>query len=135
MYRRISAASALNEKAIRFVLVGAITAGIYFLVLHISINYIAVKPEIGVIVAYILAIIINYSIHQYWTYGSPDKIRRTWYKFFLVNALILAFNVAITRYLPPLTGMDLLHVQIVFGLVAASLTFVAQLKWVFRRRD
>jgi putative flippase GtrA len=117
----------------RFGVVGVLTAGIYALILAITVKA-GESAAVGVALAYILAVGFNYWAHYQWTYRTDRPHRSSGPRYLLVIAVIFCINVAATAFLPGLLGIGYVEVQIALAAIAAAVTFAAQTIWVFSRR-
>ncbi len=125
--------SARFAELLRFGTVGVLTALIYAAIVWLAVEEFRAPSELGVGIAYVLAVTFNYLAHHMWTFRSDRPHRSTGPRYLLVMLVILATNVAATAWLPGLLGVSYVVVQIGLAAVAAVCAFAAQAAWVFRR--
>lgn len=86
----------------------------------------------AVAIAYILAVLFNYTAHYYWTFQTDASHVSAGPKFLLVTAAVFAINAGATELAPSLFGVDYVTVQFAFAALLGCATIVAHSKWVFK---
>lgn len=90
----------MNSQLLRFVLVGGLTAAVYYGVLFVLVEFFAVGVLTASSSAYIGAIVLNYWLHHAWTFASqvPHQVATVRYIMmcavgFLINYTVMFLGV------------------------------------------
>jgi putative flippase GtrA len=120
------------QRALRFSVVGIITAAIYYGLLLAGVEYLHVSAVLVSAIAYLMVLCVNYLMHYRWTYAtsSPHTIALKRYLFmtgcgFLINVSIMYFGVSVLH-------ANYLLVQAIAMAVVIAWNFGMSSLWVFR---
>ena len=90
-YKKVSAKSAMNiYRFIKFVFVGSVTAVIGLASLYLVTEYFHVAYTTVYIVMSIVVLIINFTLHNFWTWGESESKELDWIIKILDKVKILA---------------------------------------------
>lgn len=85
---------------LRFVIVGGVTAAIYFGVIFFLIGKLTVEAVTASSIAYIMAVALNYMLHYMWTFKSNEKHYGAFLRYlamcaigFLINFFVLYLGI------------------------------------------
>jgi putative flippase GtrA len=120
------------QRALRFSVVGIITAAIYYGLLLAGVEYLQVSAVLVSAIAYLMVLCVNYLMHYRWTYAtsSPHTIALKRYLFmtgcgFLINVSVMYFGVSVLH-------ANYLLVQAIAMAVVIAWNFGMSSLWVFR---
>jgi putative flippase GtrA len=119
----------------RFVVVGGLTAATYIGLIYVIVEALGFPPFVGVGVAYIIAVTINYWLNYVWTYQSDMPHTQSGTRFVIISLVILVINVGLTAYLPAAFGVSYILVQVIVCISLPALTFLSHITWVFLHRE
>ena len=119
-------------KTARFAAVGIVTAALYYAFLLTTIELMGVDVVAASATGYVLAVLLNYAMHYYWTFRSESSHGATLFRFALMLALGFGVNLIImsagTRWL----DMHYLLLQTIAIALIATLNLGMSSYWVFR---
>jgi putative flippase GtrA len=122
-------------KLVRFLISGglvtALGVGVYALVAL----YLRWHPQLGNLLAYLIAALIGYALHSKWSFrghGHRDNMARTGSRFLVVSFVSLGLNSSWVWLLTEPLGLDPAWPILPMLFVTPLVTFTLNRQWVFR---
>ena len=119
------------RRAIRFGVVGSLTAGIYLVGTQMLHEYVQLSVSVAATVLFVPAVVVNYILHYSWTFRSSTSHENAAPKFFGaalgaigINYLVVALG---TRWLQ----FSQIFVLLISGLIVVVWNYLLSRFWVF----
>lgn len=131
-YNGETSRSGIKSEAVRFAIVGTLTATMYFVNTILMINIFGLHPVISVSTSYIISIIFNYLAHYYWTYRSSVQQTKAFARYIVLGVTIMTMNATITYIFNDILEINYIIGQVVFVIMTLAVTFLVQRHWIYR---
>lgn len=117
---------------LRFLLVGGSTAGIYFCLTFVLVEFAGLNITLASSIAYITAVCFNYLSHFHWTFASEAPHGEVFIRY-----LVMIVGGVILNGLVMYFGTTMMHIhymlmQIISAFVLAAWSLSLSSLWVFR---
>ncbi|MEP0203960.1 MAG: GtrA family protein [Halioglobus sp.] len=122
------------KTAAKFALVGLITAGLFFGLLEYSISQLGFRPLNASSICYVIAVVFNYCMHYYWTYGVSAQHVSTGVRFAIMISAGFFLNLLVMYVGVELLQAHYLWVQVLSVVMIAAFNYLVATIWVFRHR-
>lgn len=116
--------------ALRFIVVGATTATLYFVLTYVLLFY-NFRPALAILCAYSLAFIFAYVAHKSWSFSLKAPHAHILPKYFLAQILSLAFGVMIAELFFYALSMPHMWTAMAATIGSSLLSFYLSSRWVF----
>ncbi len=128
-----SAPAKLLATALRFGVVGVLTALVHYGLLYVGVELAQLPPTLASSIGFLFAVVFNYFMHYSWTFGEPAPHGRTLWRYLVMISCGFVINGAVMLGGEYWGSLHYLLVQ-ALALVAVVLwNFVVSNTWVFRR--
>lgn len=125
----------LFHQIMRFVVVGTTAAFVQLVTLFILVDFFNWRPLRGNILAFILAFIVSYCGHQFWTFGHVKTHHKdSLWKFLIVAFFSFLLNQGLFYIFLVKFGFHYMPALIIVLLIVPPLTFILSKTWAFRLR-
>lgn len=122
----------LLGKFTRFIVIGGLSAVVYFLItIAVKMGFSA-EPKIASVIGYLVSIPINYAGNRYFSFRSGREINREFSRFIVVHGLNLVIVVGVMTVAVEHFHYDYLVGSLATVIVIPVVTFVFMNWWVFR---
>jgi putative flippase GtrA len=130
MYRQLTDSSRL----LRFVLVGGSSALLYFGLLFVLVEGLAVQVVLASTIVCVAAMCYNYLMHYHWTFASDAPHGMVLVRYLLMSAGGILLNGLIMHFGVMLSAVHYMVVQFVAAAALVCWNFCVSYFWVFRKR-
>lgn len=125
----------LFKQIIRFILVGTVAALVQLSALYFLVDFLNWHPLNANILAFILAFVVSYSGHQFWTFGSiKTRNREALWRFFIVAISSFLLNQSLFYIFLIHFHVYYLWALIIVLMIVPPITFILSKLWAFRLR-
>ena len=128
-----NATANLLATALRFGVVGVLTALIHYGLLYGGVELAGLAPTLASSIGFMVAVIFNYFMHYNWTFGEPAPHGRTLWRYLVMISCGFAINAAVMFTGEHLGSLHYLLVQALALIAVVLWNFVVSNTWVFRR--
>ena len=119
-----------TRQLLRFGVVGGCSAGVYIVVMAGLVS--RANLILAAVVAYLAAMVVNYTLQKLWTFKSDRRHREAIPKYIVTHVTAIALNSLILEFLHGRLGAPLIPTQLLaFGAIAIW-SYCCQRLWVFR---
>ncbi len=119
--------------AVRFGVVGVLTAMVHYGLLYFGVESANLPTTIASSLGFIAAVVFNYFMHYSWTFGEPAPHGRTMRRYLVMITCGLLLNAAVMFMGEQWSSLHYLVVQALALVVVVLWNFVLSNTWVFRR--
>ena len=123
-----------RQTVFKFVFVGLLTAVVFFCSVEYSISKLHLRPVVASSVCYVLAVVLNYCMHYYWTYEVSRQHVTSGFRYVVMIATGFLLNAAVMYVGVEVLKIHYLKIQILSVAVIAAFNFIVATTWVFRHR-
>lgn len=120
-----------KETGARFIIVGLLTAALYFIIFYALYSQFNIAPYVATIVAYSTSFGVAYFSHKIWTYQSNTSVRQSLPRYFLLQALCLSMTAGGTQLVYEVFKLNNLMISVLATLFAGAISFIVSSLWVF----
>jgi len=124
--------SSLRDKFIRFACVGAVGAGVQYLVLIGLIELFAQNAVVASAIGFAVAAWVNYYLNYHYTFASEKRHHETLVKFSIIASIGLMLNSAIVALATEAFALHYLIAQTAAIGVVLIWNFFGNLLWTFK---
>jgi len=118
---------------IKFSLVGVLNTAIHYGVFYVLYGFAGFHYLLASSLGFCVALTHSYILNKFWTFKrSGSRVRREFSKFFLVNILSLAANLAGLAILVELLSMHPPIAQLIAYGISWAMNFLGNRFWTFR---
>lgn len=113
---------------------GSTAAGIDFLILFLLVHYGGTYYLIATNIAFVCAVIVNFSIQKYWTFEKKDiaLIHIQFFKFITISALNMGLNSLCMYLLVDTLSVHYLLSKIIISLALSVMNFLFYRHFIFK---
>lgn len=104
-------------------------------VVYLLLTTLGVAPALAMTVTYVMGVAQTFMFNRRWTFASPESGSSAFVRYLLVYALGYALNLILLWWLVGQWNWPHQWVQAGAILLIATIVFVLQRHWVFRRRS
>ncbi|MGI9292804.1 MAG: GtrA family protein [Pseudomonadales bacterium] len=122
----------MNKQILRFILVGGLTAAIYYGVLYVLVEFVGVGVLLSSSAAYIGAIVLNYKLHHAWTFEAKVSHRVASFRYIVMVAIGFTINYLVMFFGVGNDQSNYLLVQTVAVVCVVAWNFIVSSLWVYR---
>jgi putative flippase GtrA len=123
-----------RETSLKFAVVGLLTAGVFFCLLEFSISKLDLRPVVASSICYVLAVVLNYCMHYYWTYGVSRQHVRSGFRYVVMIFAGFILNMVVMYVGVELLKVHYFKIQILSVATIAAFNYFVATAWVFRHR-
>ena len=121
-----------STKFIRFSVVGACTALLYYGLLFFFVEGLRMDATMASSIVYIIVVIFNYAMHHSWTFDGPRSHAKSLLRYVIMVSCGFLINGFIMYAGATEAGWNYLLVQTLAVLVIVPWNFFVSMLWVFR---
>jgi putative flippase GtrA len=122
----------LFDSAVRFIVVGALSVGIYVGGVALLHRVVGMGPEVANVIAYLAGTLLNYFLNFYWSFQSNRSHQAAVWRFILVQAFGVVLNTLYVWAMLRFVAMPVEIVAISFTVIWPFFSFFALRYWAFR---
>ena len=130
MTKRVAEAVSAGA-GIRFVIVGVLTAVLYFFIFYVLYSQFEIPPYLSTFFAYSTSFGVAYFAHKIWTYESKTTVRESLPKYFLLQLICLSLTAGGTQLVYEMFELNHFFVSVLATLFAGAFSFIVSSLWVF----
>ena len=121
----------INKQIVRFSFAGVSAVGVDFLSYYLLIDYISY--DLAKTISFILGAVVAYLINKFWTFEKYDFSYQEIIMFATLYMISLGANVLVNKLVLQLTNSIILIAFLCATATSASMNFIGQKWWVFKR--
>jgi len=119
------------DTGVRFIIVGILTAVLYFVIFYVLYSKFEIAPYLSAIVAHSTSFSVAYLSHKIWTYESKTTVRESLPKYFLLQLMCLSMTAGGTQLVYELFELNHFFISVLATLLASAFSFIVSTFWVF----
>lgn len=119
-------------RGIRFSIVGAIAACVYFVLLYAMVEWLHVEVMVATAIGYLVTMLESYVLHHFWTFKSSQNHAQAFPKFIAMNAVGFILNWVIMYAAVVVMEFHYLLSQAMAIATIIAWNFLAGSLWVFK---
>lgn len=125
----------LGGEFFKFACVGVIGTIIHLIVLYIFTEFFGIYYVVSSIVGFCFGVTNNFILNKIWTFKEKlnHKIANKYYKYFIVNIIILFINLSILYYLTEFLYLYYILSQIIAIGFSFLINFFVSKFWIFKK--
>ena len=121
-------------RAVRFSIVGTTAACVYFLLLFVMVEWLAIPVLVATAVAYPIVVIENYWLHHLWTFKSEEAHSLVFPRFLAQNVVGFIINWSVMYAAVHMLALNYLVGQVIALGAIVIWNFVSGSLWVFKAK-
>ena len=124
-------ADATHWKFMRFAIVGASSAAIYFFIVWYLLESTSLSMFSSSLIGYVLVVGATYLAQRNWTFRSKAPFGQSLAKYVGVQVLCMLITAGLSQFFATLLSLVPLHASLLSTLITSLISFVLNLFWVF----
>jgi putative flippase GtrA len=124
----------LSGQAARFLVVGAISTAIQYVVLVIAVELFDMRADVGSALGYLISAAVSYVANRRYTFRSDAPHKQAAFRFVVVLLVGLAMNTLCMTLLAEHWGVPYIAAQVIATGIVTVWNFLGHALWSFRAR-
>lgn len=122
------------HQPIKFILIGSVAAFIHLTILHITVRYLDFTPLWGNAIAFIIAFMVSYIGHSFWTFNHKKHEYKGSLLRFLVTQLLCSFMLNQGGYalLLKFASLNYMLASFIVLITVPVVTYTLSKYWAFK---
>lgn len=122
----------LSRQASRFLVVGAVTTALQYLVLVIAVEFFATRADLGSALGYLFSAGVSYVANRRYTFNSDAPHAQAAFRFVVILLAGLTLNTLCMSLLAEHWGVPYIAAQLIATAIATVWNFLGHALWSFR---